>query len=337
LATLDNTVDVQWTAIAIDPGDKLHIAYFDGRYTGANEQSGAVKYATNTAGAWQSAAIDSVAPIVYGSIALLVNPDGSLHAAYYDFTKFLLQHATKTSGAWLINPIATNILNVSTVAMAHDAANKLHLIVNPGGNVTYMSNATGSWTSEAIGSNGVIYGDAATCAIAVDAAGKAYVGYYDYGNRILKYVSNKSGAWATETVDSITDVGLYTAIALDANGYAHLGYYDVTNGDLKYATNATGNWVAQTIDSVGDVGQSSAIALDANGHAHISYTDATNRALKYATNASGSWMTYVIDSAADVAGNLSSPGAYTSIAVDATGKIHISYRGDAYLRYATDR
>jgi len=77
--------------------------------------------------------------------------------------------------------------------------------------------------------------------------------------------------------------------------------------------------------------------LDANGHVHISYTDATNHALKYATNASGDWMTHVIDSTTYVAGNLSSPGAYTSLAIDSSGKIHISYRGDGNLRYATNR
>lgn len=335
--TLDSSVHAQWTAIDVDGGDNLHIAYYDGQYTGSNQQAGTVKYATNLSGAWQSVAIDSVAPTVYGSIALLVNNDASLNAAYYDFNRYLLKRAVKTAGAWLTETIATNLLNVTTVAMAHDASNKLHLVINPNGNITYMSNATDSWTSEVIGNNGVIYGNAATCAIAVDNDGKAFVGYYDYANRILKYVSNKSGAWITETVDAIADAGLYTAIALDAAGNAHLSYYDVTNGDLKYATNATGFWVVQTIDSVGDVGQSSAIALDANGRVHISYTDASNHALKYATNASGSWMTYVIDNAAYVAGNLSSPGAYTSLAVDSSGKIHISYRGDGFLRYATNR
>jgi len=336
LKTLDSTVHVQWTAIDVDSGDNLHIAYYDGQYTGSNQQTGTVKYASNRTGAWQSVAIDSVAPTVYGSISLVVNADASLNVAYYDSYHYLLKRAVNTSGAWLTEAIASYLLNVSTVAMAHDASGKLHLLVDPYRNVTYMSNATGSWTSEVIGTSAGFF-DAATCAIAVDAAGAAYVGYYDDTNRILKYVSNTSGVWTTETVDTNTDVGLYTAIALDTDGYAHLSYYDVTKGDLKYATNATGTWVVQTIDSAGDVGRSSAIASDANGLVHISYTDATNHALKYATNASGSWMTFVIDNATYVAGNLSSPGAYTSIAVDSNGKIHISYRGDGNLRYATNR
>jgi len=213
--TLDSTVHVQWTSIDVDSGDNLHIAYYDGQYTGSGQQTGTVKYSTNLNGPWQSVAIDSVAPTVYGSISLVVNTDASLNAAYYDFNSYSLKRAVKNSGAWLTETIATNLLNVTTVAMAHDASSKLHLIVNPSGNVTYISNATGLWTSETIGNNGVIYGDAATCAIAVDAEGTAHVGYYDYTNRILKYVSNKSGTWSTETVDATSDAGLYTSIALD--------------------------------------------------------------------------------------------------------------------------
>jgi hypothetical protein len=337
-ATLDSNVDVQWTAIALDVNDKLYIAYYDGRYTGSNQQVGTVNYTTNLSGTWQSTVVDSVAPTVYGSLSLLVNTDGSLHIAYYDFYQnYRLRHAMKTSGAWVTESIASNAINVTTVAMVHDAAGNLHLVFNPNGSVTYMTNASGAWTSNVIGNNGVIYGDAATCAIAVDAAGKAYIGYYDYTNHVLKYVTNASGSWVTDTVDGVTDVGLYTAIAVDAGGKTHLSYYDVTNGDLKYATNATGYWVTQTVDSIGDVGPSTAIALDANGHAHISYTDATNHSLKYATNASGLWMSYTIDSTTFVAEEMSNSGGYTAIAIDSIGKIHISYRGDTHLRYATNR
>jgi fibronectin type 3 domain-containing protein len=333
--TVDSTVSATWTAIAVDPDDKPHIAYYDGLYTGPYLQVGTVKYATNLNGAWQSATVDSVAPTVYASIALLVNSDGSLNIAYYDFNKLLLKRATKTSGAWLIDTIATNLSAVTTVAMSHDAAAKLHVIVNPYGAITYMNNVTGSWASEMIGSNGVIYGDAATCAISIDFMGKAHVGYYDYPNHTLQYVTNGSGTWVAETIDNAGNVGLHTAIAVDGGGKVHVSYYDISNGDLKYATNAMGSWTTQTIDSVGDVGLNGAIAVDTNGYVHISYTDATNHSLKYASNSSGAWMTYTIDSSTYV-GGYTSLGGYTSIAVDSNGKIHISYRGDTVLRYATN-
>ena len=89
---------VQWTAIALDGNDKVCLAYYNGTYTGSNVQVGTVNYAAIVTGTWQSTVLDSVAPIVYGSLSLLSNTDGSLHAAYYDFQNSRLNHAMNTSG-----------------------------------------------------------------------------------------------------------------------------------------------------------------------------------------------------------------------------------------------
>ncbi len=61
--------------------------------------------------------------------------------------------------------------------------------------------------------------------------------------------------------------------------------------------------------------------------------DATNYDLKYATNASGAWVTSTIDSAGDVG---------TSIAIDSSNNVHISYYDyyddtNADLKYATNQ
>jgi hypothetical protein len=331
LATIDAGAGVEWTSIAVDASDFLHIGYYDATFTGANQQVGAVKYASNAAGAWQTATVDSVAPTVYGSLSLLAASDGSVHIGYYDFANsFRLRHATKVSGSWLLETIAANALNVTTVSMARDAANNLHVAYNPGGIVTYTTNASGPWASQVIGNNSVILGGATTSAIAIDSSGNVHVAYYDFSVPGLSYATNATGSWVTQSVDDQADVGPHVAIAVDAAGTVHLSYYDVSNGDLKYAANGTGSWAAQTLDSAGDVGKFTAIALDAAGKAHISYTDATDLTLKYATNASGPWLTYAIDSSTPV-------GGYTSIAVDSGGKAHISYRGGSRLRHATNR
>lgn len=341
LATVGAGANVQWTSMGVDASDFVHIAYYDQRLTASFQPAGNVNYATNTSGAWQIATIDSVGSTIYASLSLLVNSDSSVHIGYYDFsTAYRLRHAMKASGSWVLDTVVANAVNVTTVSMARDSANNLHVVYNPNGNVTYTTNATGPWTAQVIksyGSIAYIYGGAATCAIAIDASGRAHVAYYDFSIHGLNYATNASGSWVTQTVDVQADVGLHTAIAVDAAGNVHLSYYDASNGDLKYATNATGSWATQTLDSAGDVGRSNAIALDGAGKVHISYTDATDHALKYATNASGSWITYGIDSSVFVAGELSNLGGYTSIAIDSGGKVHISYRGNSRLRYATNR
>ncbi|MDP6333950.1 MAG: putative Ig domain-containing protein, partial [Candidatus Poseidoniaceae archaeon] len=61
-----------------------------------------------------------------------------------------------------------------------------------------------------------------------------HISYFDGANDDLKYATDKSGSWATTTVDSTGDVGRFASIALDSNDAVHISYYDNTNDDLKY-------------------------------------------------------------------------------------------------------
>jgi hypothetical protein len=141
-------------------------------------------------------------------------------------------------------------------------------------------------------------------------------------------------------VDAAGSVGLYTSLAVDASGRLHVSYYDGTNADLKYATCAadcalTANWQAATVDAAGNVGFYTSLAVDAGGRLHVSYYDGTNGELKYATCAAAcelaaNWQTVTVD-----ADGLA--GFFTSLAVDASGRLHVSYYDDFFgnLKYAT--
>ena len=142
-------------------------------------------------------------------------------------------------------------------------------------------------------------------------------------NYDLKYATNASGAWVVTTiVDSSGSVGGNTSIALDSSGKAHISY----NGPT-YATNASGSWVISGVDNLG---RYTSIALDSLGKTHISYVRSSSGVvnhLKYATNASGSWVTNTVDSC---------DNEDTSIDLDTSGNVHISYSGGSYLKYATN-
>ncbi len=334
ITTIDSQVDVQWTPIALDSSDKAHISYYDGFYTGSNQQVADLKYATNRTGTWTTQTIDNVAPIVYGSTDIAVDSAGAVHITYYQFSQYHLKYATNGGGSWATYILDPNALNVTTTSVAVDSLDKLHVSYNdyPSG-LIYTTNTSGVWTQEVVVSGEPYYNS-----IAVDASGRVHIAYLtNYTAFDLAYATNVSGTWVTEAIESAGDVGASNSTAVDTAGKAHISYYDATSGDLKYATNASGAWVTATIDSEGDVGSSTSIAVDSAGKVHISYTDNTSHALKYATNASGEWKLYTIDNAAWVGGLLSGSGGYTSIAVDSSGSVHITYRGNTDLRYATNR
>jgi hypothetical protein len=133
--------------------------------------------------------------------------------------------------------------------------------------------------------------------IAIDSNNKAHISYGDYyytNTMRLKYATNASGSWVTQTVDSPAIgpdlLGLGSSMAVDSKNKVHISYYD--DSDLKYATNASGSWVPQTVDDNSWYVGKTSIALDSNDEVHISYngriygTDGyIDGILKYATNA----------------------------------------------------
>jgi hypothetical protein len=105
---------------------------------------------------------------------------------------------------------------------------------------------------------------------------------------------------------------------VDHSEKLHITYLDYTNETVKYATNTSGPWVTQAVGPASSSHWAPSIALDGSGGAHISYIG--NDGLEHATNASGVWVTETVDSR----------GGSSSIAVDAAGKVHISYSGTVY-------
>ncbi|HEC81651.1 MAG TPA: hypothetical protein ENI42_04425, partial [Thermoplasmatales archaeon] len=209
--------------------------------------------------------------------------------------------------------------------------------------------------------------------LVVDNSGAQLCSYYDKTNGDLKYAVYNGENWVIQTVDSEGDVGLYTSLDLDINGNPCISYYDNTNHDLKYAwwDNLEETWVIETVDGTGDVGWSTSLAIDSENKPHISYYDFTNQKLKYATfTPDTGWVTMVVDdgglyTAIDVKNDGIPCIAYTglngglkyaeyveeegwitllvdsdaegwdvSLDVDSSNRIHISYYGNNYLKYA---
>lgn len=119
---------------------------------------------------------------------------------------------------------------------------------------------------------------------------------YSYG------ISQETGEWEIQTVDSSGNIGLHTSIGLDSQDYPQICYYDKTNGDLKYAKWNGISWSSYTIDTCGREGGYCAIAVDKKGYPHISYYTGNSysdkpedKKLKYAKFDGVLWTTSTVD------------------------------------------
>ncbi len=130
--------------------------------------------------------------------------------------------------------------------------------------------------------------------------------------------------------------GRHTSLALDVTGGAHVTHQDNSTGELKYATCSSdcanaANWQTAVVDSDGDF---TSLEVDGTGRLHVSYFGSLNEP-RYATCAaactsSTSWQTVAVDASG-------TRGEYSSLAVDGSGGVHMSYWDEAhrYLKYAT--
>lgn len=153
--------------------------------------------------------------------------------------------------------------------------------------------------------------------IAVDTNNKAHIIYVDKLTLELRYTTNATGTWTTETLDALIYLPTtYASIALDSYNNAHVSYYDNTDTDLKYATNQTGNWVKDILVDkyVSSTGRFNSIAIDSQNYAHISYLG--EGGIRYANNTSGPWVIETVD--------VNGTGA-TSIDIDSQDNVHIVY------------
>lgn len=335
-----NGVVGQYTALAVDANKYAHIAYYD--VTNLD-----LKYVTITdPGNTKIETIDGTGGSNVGQhTAIALNSAGKPLISYYDETNNRLKCISKTA-TWLIVTVDTSVGTGQYTSIARNASDQFSISYfnedwgdpdNPG-SLSLATNATGSWVISTIDipvaqrpTNTNVVGQFTS----IKAVGNTrYISYYDYTNKKLKYYLSSPST--IETVpDAPADYGRYCSLALDSQNYVHISYYDASGGNLKYATNK-GGWTVSTIDSTGDVGSYTSIAINtdqAKDYIYISYYDATNGDLKYAAKTTGGWSTYTIDG--EISGNV---GRFTSIAVDSSGSLHISYYDvTGILKYWTNR
>jgi hypothetical protein len=311
----------QSDSLAVDSSGNVHISYCDVTNWATGLE---VQYATYDGSTWTTSTVDGSASNVATSLA--VDSSGDVHISYYDYTTTVanadLKYATYDGSSWTNTTVASNI-NGEHSSLAVGSSGDVHIsyLDNTNWDLKYATYDGSSWTTSTVDSEGFV---GQQNSIAVDSSGDVHISYYDNTNQDLKYATFDGGSWTTSIVDSDANSAWSdgTSLAVDSSGNVHISYHDNTNWDLKYATYDGSSWTTSTVDSEGFVGQHSSLAVDSSGNVYISYYDHTINAhsLKFATYDGNSWTTSIIPQGEFQGGPQSS-----SLAVDSSGDVHISY------------
>jgi len=260
------------------------------------------------------------------------------HAGTGDF----LSYTTNFPGIWETN-IIDNTLPATSTSIALDSADYIYIsycgMFNGLWTIKYATNASGNWTTEILESLNIYseYRNLNACPIAVDLNGDVHISFVSYdsnGENFLKYITNASGTWSTDTVVMGVSLETYSSIAVDSAGNVNIIYIDHENSGLNYATNSSGVWISEPVEEYYEhSSEYFTLAVDSYGNAHITYTQVMygSESLFYAKNVSGTWETYIIDNE-----RIKEDLNPTTIAIDADDKVHIIYDTYSGLKYATN-
>ncbi len=171
--------------------------------------------------------------------------------------------------------------------------------------------------------------------------------------------------WALYQIDTAHNFYNLTdrSLKFDTNGYPHVVY---GGKNLYYAWYNGTTWNKVIVDSSFGVGEYAALALDSSNLPRISYYDSGNRSLKFAYYTGASWQIMTLESPSVTTTDLAPAnlerlnpglddyqimaypqgvvGIHTSIAIDSTNRVHITYMDTQFvdpanangrLKYAT--
>ena len=189
---------------------------------------------------------------------------------------------------------------------------------------------TNQWRKEDVSSNGH---DGWDNDIVVDSQGGVHTSTTD-GSAGVEYAYRASGRpWAKETLPTTKFTYKYsTGITVDGSNIPHIAYYDPDNQSLHMISKSGESWVNETIEDGG--GSWPDNASDSNGDMHVVYgveTTSTTAIIKVAHQLGDAWTTETLDTLNDIGGLARH---VTSISIDASDKIHISYGDRKIIKYA---
>ena len=237
--------DLLWNSLAVDDYGNVHLSYYD-------RALGALKYATNASGAWETQTLLSGGAHDSDSTSLAVDDQGAVHIVVTGINDLQLKYLTNAGGAWTIQ----NIDRLATLAkVAVDGNGKVHIVYAGVDNhfcIRHASNETGLWNfSEVLAMQG-----ATGLSLAVDGEGRVHAAYIRLisaseaggAHSAIGYAVRNGSVWENTVIeDSSNLISVGIGLAADAQGRAHIVYHNTMDGSLGYANNTPRERLAEIL------------------------------------------------------------------------------------------
>jgi hypothetical protein len=167
----------------------------------------------------------------------------------------------------------------------------------------------------------------------LDSAGHVHIGFQDSSSGELRYATNLSGSWETQSTSDNTENRWHRSVstATDSDGHIHIcSIAGVASDRVLYTSNASGMWKTELVaENLGLDSAYASIAVDVSGYVHIAFHNHDSGEgddLWYATNRLGDWFSKKV----------SSGGLGADIVADNQSHSYVSYNNDG-LQLATNK
>lgn len=331
----------KFTSLAADEQGNLHLSY------ATDDQE--LKYAFRSAGSprWFTMVLDQRLGQFYTRLTL--DSSGNPHICY---TPSVLKYARWDGQRWRIQEVGPRNGTVEytcSVAVAPDGTPHLAWYQTrlEGSNFLHLRYAVlqdGAWLARTLDYDGEA---GKWSSMVLDARGHLHISYSQFPLGELRYAYWDGNKWNLKIVDSPRSssglaTGMGSSLVLTAQKELQISSYEAEvrfgsagQGALKFARQKGTSWTVETVDRItafgGWVGYQTSQVLDQRAFPHISYEDAG--VLKHAYWDGKQWRIQVI------APRGSEPYCYSSIAIDRTDTLYISFRDplDGSLKVAIGR
>jgi hypothetical protein len=253
--TIDPTIDAgEYVSLALDSKGVPSVAYYEGNH-------GDLKYARLVQNnVWDVRWVDWTGQVgLYPSLTFSRTNDPII--SYYHRTRRDLRLAVAVGDSWRVETVdsAGDAGRFSSIALDPNYPNASDVVIayehTSSGTFKYAAQFRGGWKGMTIDADTTDGGGYTSLAFtsARDTAGafRATVSYYDAAATSLKFAAYDGRTWATSTVVSAGNVGLYSNLVYDLANRANVFYYNRSANRAYRATLTPGAGWSTTFLGVG--------------------------------------------------------------------------------------